>query len=74
MNQSTIDDWQAELDACRKIEIPPDVKKKIIKYIKDARTDTGKGVVAYGQLSKLIEKRFEFKVCSSAVREWNNKD
>lgn len=67
------DDWRDELDKHRKIGIPPDIKKEIIKYIKDARTDTGKGVVSYNIISKLIKERFKFTVCHSAVREWNSK-
>ncbi len=67
------DDWQAELDKHRKIGIPIDVKKEIIKYIKDGRTDKGKGVVSYSLLSELIKKRFKVSLCDTAVRGWDNK-
>jgi len=71
MNQGTIDDWKTELDKHRKIEIPPDVKAKILEFIKEGRTDTGKGVVSLDKLSVLIKERFKFTVCGTTINKWS---
>ena len=68
------DDWMEELDSLRKPEIVylKDVKerKEILALVKRYRTDNGKGVVSFRNLSKVIEKKFGHKFSKSAIMDW----
>jgi len=45
-------------------------KARIIKIIKDARTDNGEGVVSTRRLSIEIEKEFGYKISHTTISEW----
>ena len=66
-------DWLLELDKHRKPEQKKYTEKEkapMIEFIKIAREDNGIGVVSFGKLSDLIEKRFGHKVSRSTIADW----
>ena len=67
------DDMMQELNQYRKT-LPNhpegDDKVRIIKIIKEARTDNGNGVVSARRLSKEIEKKFGYQIGRTTISEW----
>jgi len=67
-------DFMFELDKFRKPvkNLPEgDDRVRIIKIIKDARTDNGNGIVNSRNLSKLIKEKFDFDISKTTVVEWS---
>jgi len=67
-------DFISELDKFRKPvkNLPEgDDRVRIIKIIKDARTDNGNGIVNSRNLSKLIKEKFNFDISKTTVVEWS---